>query len=48
MGHPGAAAEVAMEKQQMMRAAGQFKGPLRRALHWLYGFTGGIWLSPLD
>jgi hypothetical protein len=46
MGHPAVAAEVAIAKQQAMRKAAVIKGPLRRALHWLYGLLAGYGHRP--
>ncbi len=47
MGHPHAASEVAIAKQEQMRVAGVINGPMRRPLHWLYGQLAGYGHRPL-
>ena len=47
MGHPYDAGEVAIAKQEQLRAAGKIKGPVRQALHRLYGAFTGYGYRPL-
>lgn len=47
MGHPYDAGEVAIAKQKQLRAAGKIKGPVRQALHGLYGAFTGYGYRPL-
>lgn len=47
MGHSYDAGEVAIAKQEQLRAAGKIKGPVRQALHGLYGAFTGYGYRPL-
>ena len=47
MGHPYDAGEVAIAKQEQLRAAGKIQGPVRQALHGLYGAFTGYGYRPL-
>ena len=47
MGHPYDAGEIAIAKQEQLRAAGKIKGPVRQALHGLYGAFTGYGYRPL-
>ncbi len=47
MGHPYDAGEVAIAKQEQLRAAGKIKGSVRQALHRLYGAFTGYGYRPL-
>ena len=47
MGHPYDAGEVAIAKQEQLRAAGKIKGSVRQALHGLYGAFTGYGYRPL-
>lgn len=47
MGHPAEASEVAIAKQEQMRAAGLIKGRVRGPLHWIYGALAGYGHRPL-
>ena len=47
MGHPYEAGEVAIAKQEQMRAAGLIKGRVRSVMHWLYGKIAGYGHRPI-
>jgi hypothetical protein len=48
MGHPLAATQVAIAKQERMRRAGKVGGPFLQALHRLYGLLAGYGYRPLN
>jgi hypothetical protein len=47
MGHPYEAAQVAIAKQEQLRKAGKIEGPVRNAMHWLYGKLAGYGHRPI-
>ena len=47
MGHPYEAGEVAIAKQEQMRAAGKITGGVRSVMHWLYGKIAGYGHRPI-
>ena len=47
MGHPYEAGEVAIAKQDQMRAAGKITGRVRSVMHWLYGKIAGYGHRPI-